>query len=444
MIFADFGLLQGNNIVVREVNFDGLVGPSHNYAGLSFGNVASARNAGAVSSPRLAALQGVRKMRRMLKLGLVQGLLLPHDRPFTPWLRELGFAGSDEEVCAAAWVSDPALLTNALSASPMWTANAATISPAPDTQDGRCHISVANLSTMLHRSIEAQETARQLRLAFRDQSLFAVHDALPAKLTDEGAANAMRLASSHGERGLEIFVYGASDGGKFPARQSRLAGEAIARRHGLSAEGQLHVQQSQAAIEAGAFHNDVVAVANEHILFAHEQAFEDRGQLYQSIRQQIPSVQIIEAPADRVSLADAVRSYLFNSQLVTLPSGQIALIVPAECRDNGAVWKWLSEDVVGHTSITRIEVVEVRESMRNGGGPACLRLRVAMSEAAIAAVDERFMVNEATCDRLERVIETFWPERIAAADLANRDLWAACRAARGALLDTLGFRAGEL
>lgn len=429
---------------MREVNFDGLVGPSHNYAGLSFGNVASARNAGASSSPRQAALQGVGKMRRMLDLGLPQGLLLPHDRPYTPWLRELGFAGTDAAVCAAAWSSDPALLTNVFSASSMWTANAATVSPAADTQDGHCHLSAANLSTMLHRSIEAEETARQLRLAFQDKAHFTVHDALPAKLADEGAANMMRLAGSHGESGLEIFVYGVGDGGMFPARQSRLAGEAVARRHGLSAAGQLHVQQSQAAIEVGAFHNDVVAVANEYVLFTHEQAFECRGEVLDQIRVRIPSVEIIEAPADRVSLADAVSSYLFNSQLVTLPDGEMALIVPAECRDVPSVWEWLNQSVIGRTAITKIEIVEVRESMRNGGGPACLRLRVAMSEAALAAVDRRFLVDLTVCDRLERVIDAYWPERIATGDFGNAGLWEACWTARGALLQALCFSAGEV
>ncbi|WP_168454882.1 N-succinylarginine dihydrolase [Sphingopyxis microcysteis] len=429
--------------MVREVNFDGLVGPSHNYAGLSFGNVASARNAGVVSSPRKAAIQGIGKMRRMLGLGLTQGLLLPHDRPFAPWLRDLGFAGSDDDVYSAAWASDPALLTSVFSASPMWTANAATVSPAPDTRDGRCHLTVANLSSMLHRSIEAQQTVRQLRLAFPDKRLFAVHDPLPARLTDEGAANAMRLTASHGEHGLEIFVYGVSSG-RYPARQNRIAGEAVARRHGLSAEGQLHVQQSAAAIEAGAFHNDVVAVANENVLLTHQQAFEDRDQVLETIRMRVPSVQIIEAPSDRVSLADAVGSYLFNSQLVTLPCGGMALVVPGECRENSAVWKWLNDSVVGQGVITRLEIVEVRESMRNGGGPACLRLRVAMSEGTLAAVDKRFLVDERICDRLERAIEEHWPERIAESDLADAELWAECRAARGALLKMLGFGIGEL
>ena len=49
----------------REFNFDGLVGPSHNYAGLSFGNVASFSNVKSASNPKQAALQGLAKMRAL-------------------------------------------------------------------------------------------------------------------------------------------------------------------------------------------------------------------------------------------------------------------------------------------------------------------------------------------------------------------------------------------
>ncbi|HBQ53569.1 MAG TPA: succinylarginine dihydrolase, partial [Erythrobacter sp.] len=49
--------------MLREINFDGIVGPSHNYAGLSLGNIASASHKGSASYPRAAALQGVAKMR---------------------------------------------------------------------------------------------------------------------------------------------------------------------------------------------------------------------------------------------------------------------------------------------------------------------------------------------------------------------------------------------
>jgi succinylarginine dihydrolase len=425
---------------MREINFDGLVGPSHNYAGLSFGNLASMGNSGLVSAPRVAALQGLAKMRRMLALGLDQGVFLPHPRPHADWLRGLGFAGDDDAVLAAAAREEPALLGAALSASAMWTANAATVSPAPDTADGRCHLSVANLSSMLHRSIEAPYTLRQLRLAFGDARYFAVHEALPGALGDEGAANHGRMGA-HGEAGLEIFVYGEK-GGAFPSRQHRAASAAVARRHGVREA--LFVAQSEAAIAAGAFHNDVVSVANELVLFTHEQAFADPAGTYAAIRAKVPGAVIIEAPADRVSLADAIGSYLFNSQLVSLPGGGMALVVPGEVRDHAGVWAWLSEVVASGGPITQVEVVEVRESMRNGGGPACLRLRVAVDEAARAAIDPRFLLNVARMDTMGEVIERHWPEAIAAGDLGNPALWAQCRVAHRALVSAMGFAEGEL
>ncbi|MEA3080722.1 MAG: succinylarginine dihydrolase, partial [Sphingomonadales bacterium] len=130
---------------LREINFDGIVGPSHNYAGLSLGNLASTRNAGTVSRPRAAALEGLDKMRVNLDLGLAQGIFLPHPRPDRAWLAELGTTIED---------ADPGLAANAMSASAMWAANAATVSPAPDAADGKCHLTVANLRTMPHRSHE--------------------------------------------------------------------------------------------------------------------------------------------------------------------------------------------------------------------------------------------------------------------------------------------------
>src|SRR5437763_6652219 len=166
---------------LSEINFDGLVGPSHNYAGLSLGNLASARNAGAVSQPRAAALQGLDKMRANHRLGLAQGIFLPHPRPDRRWLAELG---------TSIEAADPVLAANAMSASAMWAANAATVSPSPDAADGRCHLTVANLRTMPHRSHEWPATLAQLRLAFASRA-FAVHAPVPPAFGDEGAANHM-------------------------------------------------------------------------------------------------------------------------------------------------------------------------------------------------------------------------------------------------------------
>ncbi|MBA3878315.1 MAG: succinylarginine dihydrolase [Sphingobium sp.] len=406
-----------------EINFEGLIGPSHNYAGLSLGNLAATGNAGQVSHPRAAALQGIAKMRANIALGLTQGILLPHVRPDHRWLASLAtdYAGAPPEMKA-----------QALSASAMWAANAATVSPAPDTADGRTHLTVANLLTMPHRSHEWPETLAQLRIAFAHRA-FAVHGPVPPPFGDEGAANHMRMATAHDAPGIEIFVYGER-GGPFPARQSRVASEAIARAHRLDPARTIFAEQNPEAIAAGAFHNDVVAVANGPVLFAHEQAFADRNAVYSAITAALPAAQIVEVPASAVSLADAVSSYLFNAQLVTLPDGTMALIVPEEARANVRVWAWLQAMLAGNGPIRRVEVVDVRESMANGGGPACLRLRVV---ADPATVDPRFLVDDAKLDRLADVVRSHWPETIESRDIASPALIADIERARAALLDAL-------
>ena len=411
--------------MICEINFDGLVGPSHNYAGLSPGNLAASNNAGKVSHPRAAALEGIAKMRANIALGLRQGIFLPHRRPDRIWLASL----ATDPGQAAPW-----LRAAAMSASPMWAANAATVSPAADTADGKCHLTVANLMTMPHRSHEWPETLAQLRLAFIDPS-FVVHEPVPPPFGDEGAANHMRLASAHGAPGVEIFVHGLSGGG-FPVRQHAEAGHAIARAHGLDPARTLHVAQSEAAIAAGAFHNDVVAVADGLTLFAHEQAFADPAAFYAELRKMLPEVTIVEVPAGAVPLGDAIASYLFNAQLVTLPEGGQALILPTEARETPSVWTWLQALIAGNGPIRRLELVDVRQSMANGGGPACLRLRVVTDPGS---VDPRFLVDQAKLDQIAKVVERHWPETIAPEQLADPALWQEIEAARAALLDLLGL-----
>lgn len=414
--------------MLREINFDGLIGPSHNLAGLSPGNLAATRNRGRPAHPRAAALQGIAKMRANLALGLTQGILLPHARPDHRWLADLATSYA---------AAPPHLQAQALSASAMWAANAATVSPAPDSADGRCHLTVANLATLPHRSHEWPGTLAQLRLAFAHPA-FAVHAPVPPPFGDEGAANHMRLAPEHGAPGVEVFVYGIS-GGPFPARQHLEASRAIARRHGLDPARTVFAQQSEEAIAAGAFHNDVVAVANGTVLFAHEQAFADRKGVYEALRAALPTVEIVEVPAAQVSLADAIASYLFNAQLVTLPDGGMALILPSEARDTPAVWHWLQQHVAGNGPIRRLEVVDVRQSMANGGGPACLRLRVV---ADLATIDPRFLVDAAKLDALAALVEAEWPEAIDSAAIADPTLIARIERARQRLYESLGL--GEL
>jgi succinylarginine dihydrolase len=412
-----------------EINFDGLPGPTHNYAGLSVGNVASQTNFGETSYPRAAALQGLAKMRRLMELGLTQGFLPPPKRPAAHALRAFGFAGSEDEVLAAAAEQDLGLFRAACSASSMWRANAATVLAAPDTGDGRVHLVTANLAGMLHRSFEAEETFALLKRVFSNADRFAVHGPLPSArhFGDEGAANHMRLAASHGAPGLNVFAHGeASRGGSFPERQSLRASQAVARLAGLEGARTFYALQNQGA----------VAVANANVLFAHPEAFADPARLYRDLHARLPNLKVVETFG--VSLADAVSSYLFNSQLVSLPDGGMALILPSDAKENAAAWAAVEAVLAADNPITQAVAVDVRESMRNGGGPACLRLRVPVDGAARVAIDPRFILDAARWESLARVVEAHWPEKIAPDDLVKPDLWAQAREAHAALEAAIG------
>jgi succinylarginine dihydrolase len=343
-------------------------------------------------------------------------------------------------VLSAAAREAPDLLSAAASTSSMWAANAATLSPAADTPDGRVHLTPANLVSQFHRSLEPPATARVLARIFADESRFAHHAPLPAALpfADEGAANQMRLCRSHGERGLEVFVYGREadtrPGGRYPARQSLAASQAVARLHGLAADQMLFLRQSDAALEAGVFHNDVIAVANENVLLVHERAFADGVAALDRIRAAYAhtcgtGLVVIEVPEQAVSLADAVDTYLFNSQLVTLPAGGMVLVCPAECRRHAATSRWLDGLVAGPGPVVAVHPVDVRQSMRNGGGPACLRLRVVLTADQLAAMHPGVMATPERLATLEAWVRRHYRDRLWIADLADPVLLAESRRA---------------
>ncbi len=426
----------------HEYNFDGLIGPTHNYAGLSFGNLASAKNAGAASNPREAALQGLAKMRAAMDLGLKQGFLPPQDRPHLKTLRALGFSGSDKQIIEKAANREPQLLANCYAASCMWTANAGTVAPSPDTSDGKVHFTAANLAANFHRSIEADTTARVLEHIFNSDDHFVHHPPLPGAMHfgDEGAANHGRLCEAHGDAGIQLFVYG-EDGQTFPARQKKRASEAIARSHLLDPAKTVFVQQSAAALDAGAFHNDVVGVANGTVLFLHAESFADPKAAYAAIREAAPFVEIVEAPTEKVSLDDCIKSYLFNSQLLTLPGGEMALLLPVEAEENPNVKAFVDETVSKNNPINRVIYKNVRESMRNGGGPACLRLRVVLSETEAQAANGHFLLDDTKITRLEDWVKAHYRDRITPDDLRDPELMEESFAGMQALTDLLAMGA---
>lgn len=404
----------------REYNFDGIVGPTHNYAGLSLGNLASVAHKGQTSSPRAAALQGLAKMRILHSLGIGQGVLPPHPRPSMSTLRRLGFPGSPGDAVVRLSLEAPDLLPLVYSASAMWTANAATVSPSADTGDARVHLTPANLVSHAHRAIEARHTTAVLRAIFADPAHFVVHDPLPATpaFGDEGAANHMRVAGRHGRQGVEVFVFGSIAGepvAGLPRRQTRRASEAVARLHQV--RDCRFWQQNPAAIDAGAFHNDVVAVANERAVLYHAEALDpaDVGSL--------PGVSEMRVDGTRLPLAEAVRTYLFNSQLVSLGDGTMTLIAPTEVESSKAASAEVDRLITEPDNpLVAVRYVNLRESMSNGGGPACLRLRVVLTEPQAAALRGRVLVDDVLLDELEDWVGRHYRESLTPADLADPDL----------------------
>jgi len=436
-----------------EANFDGLVGPTHNYAGLSFGNVASRSNEKSVANPKAAAKQGLRKMKRLADLGFHQGVLPPLERPSVKLLRSVGFTGDDAAVIQRAALDAPELLAAASSASAMWTANAATVSPSADTADGRVHFTPANLAAKLHRAIEHGETRRSLAAIFADESRFRIHHALPGTpaLGDEGAANHTRFAREYGDKGVEFFVYGRSEYGqgpqpqRFPARQTLEASRAVARLHGLDEASTVFAQQSPDVIDAGVFHNDVIAVGNRTTLFCHERAFVDQARVYDALSAKLhaqgASFTALEVPDNEVSVADAVSSYLFNSQLLSRADGTQVLVVPQECRENARVAAYLDSLATRTTPIDEVLVFDLRESMKNGGGPACLRLRVVLNDVERAAVNPNVWMNDTLFARLDAWIDAHYRDSLAPGDLADPRLLTESRAALDELTTILGLGA---
>lgn len=415
-----------------ELNLDGLVGPSHHYAGLSDGNLASTNNAMNLANPLAAACQGLKKMRYLHEKGIAQGILPPHYRPNLDLLRQLGFSGTKEKILSQAYQTAPELLSAAYSASSMWTANAATVSSSLDSSDKKVHFTAANLVTNLHRHQEASFSKQLLEKIFSDQNYFCHHPVLPRSsiTADEGAANYGRLCPSHGSPGLSLFVYGKKGLHNdahlqpkiYPARQTLEASQAIARQHQLSPEHCVFILQNPKVIDLGVFHNDVISVANEQVLLVHEKAFHDQHKVLEQLRRQADfDICIIEVPESKISVKDAVDTYLFNSQLISLPNQQgMLLLAPSECEQNSKVsiyidWMIRQSD----NPIVDVCYMNLKQSMQNGGGPACLRLRVPLSEKEYSAMHQGVIIDDDLLNTLEQWIMKHYREELSYHALAD-------------------------
>ena len=424
-------------MISYEVNFDGLVGPTHNYSGLAYGNLASMASGHTPSNPRAAALQGLEKMKFLADLGIKQGVLPPHERPHLPTIRKLGFTGPDRDLPNRFYRQIPDLFPRLCSSSFMWAANIATISPSIDCEDQHVHITPANLTSNFHRAIEAENTANILKKIFPDPIYFVHHDPLPdgEYFRDEGSANHTRLCRSFVESGVHLFVFGDSSMGdtpfiptRFPARQTKEASEAVARQHEIYDDRLLFWQQNPTAVDAGVFHNDVISVGNQNFLLYHEKAFLRSFDIIEQIEEKVKKqcdmdMIFAEVSEKQVPLEVAVSTYLFNSQIVTLRDESMAIIAPIECQRNGQVNEFLeklSQDP--DTPIRDVHYIDLGQSMRNGGGPACLRMRTVLNQNEFNAVLPSVILNDKLFIRLADWITKHYREKMTMDDLRDPDL----------------------
>ncbi len=412
----------------QEYNFDGLIGSTYNYAGLSIGNVASMKNKNRISRPRHAALEGLEKMKFLMDRGFKQAILPPHERPAVYFLKKLGFSGKEEQILQSAKKASPVLLSACCSASSMWTANSATVSPGADTEDKKVHLTPANLQSFFHRSLESEQTSFVLKKIFSDPDYFVHHPPLPSGsvLSDEGAANHNRFCSAYDSEGVEVFVYGRNDFSsvqnteQFYPRQSRTASEIIALNHKLRPEKTVIAEQNATAVSAGVFHNDVICVGDQNLIFYHELAFTDTEKVLREIEEKLFPVPLLKIPVrtQDVSLDESVSSYLFNSQLLPKGKNKWMLLAPKECEDSPVVNSYLKY-LKGNSVIQEIYFTSVRQSMQNGGGPACLRLRVVLNREEAQAIHQGVCLNQSLYERLKIWIERHYRDRLSPEDLMD-------------------------
>jgi succinylarginine dihydrolase len=410
-----------------EINFDGLIGPTHNYAGLSQGNLASQKHLNKTSNPKAAALQGLDKMRLIMDQGIPQGFFLPHERPHLKTLRALGFSGTDEDIINRATKQNPLLLKNVYSASSMWAANAATFSPSIDSYDQNIHITPANLNTMFHRSIEHEFTKTQLELMFGGVAI--VHDPIEniSGYGDEGAANHLRVSEQHLKSGFQIFVYGSSAFEVHQGmitRQAEEISKAVSIMHQLDPDRVLFLKQNEQAINAGSFHNDIVSLANEEVFIFHQEAFADRVELERilhHLKDHVKGFHPIEILSEDISLDDLVSSYLLNSQLITVKNNEMMMLLPEEVQNHSNCMRWLDE-IKSSSPIKHIEFVDIRQSMMNGGGPACLRFKITVNNDEFNQINEKFLLTPKKLMDLRALVTKHYRDKLNPADLLDNNL----------------------
>ena len=372
--------------MLKQVFIDTIPGPTNHFGGHAVGNIASMNSKNNILNPQKAALEWLEKVKKVAMIGGNQFVLPPQRRPLTHKKKTL--TQSD------------------ISSSFIWMANAGLFIPRIDTQLENNQFIPANMKQSEHRNIEHPFHQYWLKKILK-YSKCNFHKILD--INDEGSANSIRLWHKKNQCGVNIFVYGKPNA-RYPIRQSKSSCEKIINitkpRHYILLE------QTKEAIDAGVFHNDVIAFGFKNTIICHEKAFSNQKQELKKLKKIFTNslnapLNIVEIANNSLSLNAAVKTYLFNSQVIEI-NNKFELICPIEVKENPNSYK-ITEKWVTNGLFNKVHFVNIKSSLKNGGGPACLRLCLYLNDNEVKKIPTKFKLDKTKYKKISKIILEHYP-----------------------------------
>ena len=170
-------------------------------------------------------------------------------------------------------------------------------------------------------------------------------------------------------------------------------------------------------------------------MLIHERAWENQAATLHRIRARVPDLRVFQVSSRDLSLEQAVTSYLFNSQLLETSDGWL-LNAPIECADGAA--RMVVDRLERDGFVDRVRFNDLRQSMDGGGGPACLRLRLPLTEDEFRLLPETLMMTEERVEKLRSWVKKWYPSILRIEDLADAGFARRARKCSQALVEVLG------
>ena len=232
------------------------------------------------------------------------------------------------------------------------------------------------------------------------------------------------MSAQHLKPGFQIFVFGSTAFDAHHdiiARQAEEISQAVSTQHQLDPDRVLFLKQNEQAINSGSFHNDIVSLANEEVFIFHQEAFADRVELERVLhhmKDHVKGFHPIEILSEDISLDDLVSSYLLNSQLITVKNNEMMMLLPEEVQNHPNCMRWLDE-IKSSSPVKHIEFVDIRQSMMNGGGPACLRFKTVVNNDEFDKINKKFLLSPKKLMDLRALVSKHYRDQLNPEDLLD-------------------------